>query len=235
MLLSILFWWGINIFFIPIFFKARIEEMTDQERKDLLISTGRNHPSLFLDVIDRIPHGGYHPQPGGNSPDWCTCMKCREMPTQAEILCCGRPPNHCQSDLPVHCFYDLHFFLYFAMCIMNEKWNRFVFFFQWHFFYFMYTLVHMHSSSQDFNLLILDELVLQIAQMYRQDVLALPQDVDYNKSKRHAGYRQFILWHHGRLGVGVRRVIPSCCVWAIRDKFPDQFGQYRGFVPSRLG
>lgn len=127
------------------------------------------------------------------------------------------------------------FFLYFAMCIMNEKWNRFVFFFQWHFFYFMYTLVHMHSSSQDFNLLILDELVLQIAQMYRQDVLAHPQDVDYNKSIRHAGYRQFILWHHGRLGVGVRRVIPSCCVWAIRDKFPDQFGQYRGFVPSRLG
>ena len=88
---------------------------------------------------------------------------------------------------------------------------------------------------QDVNLLVLDELVLHVAQMYRQDVLALPQDEDYNKGKRFAAYRQFILWHHGRLGVGVRRVIPSCCVWAIRDKYPDQYGQYHGFVPSRLG
>lgn len=31
----------------------------------------------------------------------------------------------------------------------------------------------------------MDELVLQIAQMYRQDVLALPQDEDYNKGKCH--------------------------------------------------
>lgn len=81
----------------------------------------------------------------------------------------------------------------------------------------------------------MDELVLQIAQMYRQDVLALPQDKDYNKGKRHAAYRQFILWHRGRLGVGVRRIIPSCCVWTIRDKYPDQYGQYVGFIPSRLG
>ena len=88
---------------------------------------------------------------------------------------------------------------------------------------------------QDFNLLVLDELILHVAQMYRQHVLALPQDEDYNKGKRFAAYRQFILWHHGRLGVGVRRVIPSCCVWAIRDKYPDQYGQYHGFVPSRLG
>lgn len=109
------------------------------------------------------------------------------MPTQAERICCGRPPNQCQSQLP------------------------------------------------DFNLLVMDELVLQIAQMYRQDVLALPQDEDYNKGKRHAAYRQFILWHHGRLGVGVRRIIPSCCVWTIRDKYPDQYGQYVGFIPSRLG
>lgn len=88
---------------------------------------------------------------------------------------------------------------------------------------------------KDFRLLVLDELVLHVAQMYRQDVLALPNDADYNKGKRHAAYRQFILWQHGRLGIGVRMVIPSCCVWTIRDKFPDQYGQYVGFIPSRLG
>lgn len=78
------------------------------------------------------------------------------------------------------------------------------------------------------------ELVLQIAQMYRQDVPALPQE-DYSKGKRHAAYLQFILWHHGCLGIGVRRIIPSCFVWTIRDKYPDQYGQYVGFFPSRLG
>ena len=83
--------------------------------------------------------------------------------------------------------------------------------------------------------MILDEFVLKVAQMYRQGVLALPQDVDYNKGKRNAAYRQYILWHHGRLGVEVRHIIPSCCVWAIWDKYPDQYGQYVGFVPSRLG
>lgn len=167
--------------------ETHIEEMSNEERRDLLLRTARTHPSLFLDVLDSNPHGGYHPQPGGNSPDWCTCQKCREMPTEAERLCCRRPPNNCQSDLP------------------------------------------------DFHLLVLDELVLQMAQLYRQDVLALPIDEDYNRGKRYAAYRQYILWHHGRLGVGVRRVIPSCCVWAIRDKYPDRFGQYHGFVPSRLG
>nr|XP_022290919.1 P2X purinoceptor 7-like [Crassostrea virginica] len=169
-------------------FRARIEEMSDEERKQLLIKAGELHPSLLLHIIDRpAPQGGFHPQPSAETPDWCTCLKCRDMPTQAERICCGRPANQCQSLLP------------------------------------------------DFNLLILDDLVLQVAQMYRQDVLALPQDEDYNKGKRHAAYRQYILWHHGRLGVGVRRIIPSCCVWAIRDKYPDQYGQYVGFVPSRLG
>ena len=40
-----------------------------------------------------------------------------------------------------------------------------------------------YLQLQDFNLLILDDLVLQVAQMYRQDVLALPQDVDYKNGE----------------------------------------------------
>ena len=51
---------------------------------------------------------------------------------------------------------------------------------------------------------------------------------------RHAAYRQFVLWRHGRIGQGVRRVIPSCVVWLIRDRFPSASGQYTGFQISRL-
>ena len=87
---------------------------------------------------------------------------------------------------------------------------------------------------QDFRVLILDPAVLGIARMYRQEIFALDDDNDYVKANRHTAYRQFVLWQHGRLGRGDRRVIPSCCVWGIRDKYPDPYNQYTGFVPSRL-
>ena len=39
---------------------------------------------------------------------------------------------------------------------------------------------------------------------------------------RHACYRKFIAWKFADpLGSGVRRRIPDCCVWHIRDTFPD--------------
>lgn len=74
-----------------------------------------------------------------------------------------------------------------------------------------------------------------VAQIYRQDVLALPQEEDYNKGKWHAAYHQFVLWHHGRLGVGVRRVIPSCCVWAIRDNIQTSMASVYQYVFKETG
>ncbi|XP_069139074.1 P2X purinoceptor 7-like [Argopecten irradians] len=85
-----------------------------------------------------------------------------------------------------------------------------------------------------FDVLVMDDAVLALARLYREDVFALPGDVDLNRANRHTAYRQYVLWQFGRLGAGIRKVVPSCAVWKIRDKFPNAFGQYTGFKPSRL-
>lgn len=91
------------------------------------------------------------------------------------------------------------------------------------------------SIVPDFQRLSSDDLVLLVARRYREGIIAAAPDTDLNRGNRHATYRQFILWHHGHLGAKNRRVIPSCCVWRIRDKFPDALSQYRGFIGGRLG
>ena len=81
----------------------------------------------------------------------------------------------------------------------------------------------------------LDEAVLALGRLYRREILVFNDDADWNKANRHQAYRQYILWTHGRLGAGDRRVIPSCSVWRIRDKNPYHFGQYTGFPACRIG
>ncbi|XP_052277713.1 P2X purinoceptor 7-like [Dreissena polymorpha] len=91
-----------------------------------------------------------------------------------------------------------------------------------------------HSINAEMRLMILDAGVLRTQMLYRNDVFArhAASEKDVNKSYRHAGYRQYILIHHGRLGLGVRRPVPSCCTWAIRGTFPDPDGFYVPYEPS---
>ena len=55
-----------------------------------------------------------------------------------------------------------------------------------------------------------------------------------DRSYRLAAYRQFIHWTYSRLCRGIRRVIPSCVVAAVRHKFPDSDGLYTGFKLAEL-
>ncbi|XP_073723657.1 P2X purinoceptor 7-like [Misgurnus anguillicaudatus] len=110
----------------------------------------------------------------------------------------------------------------------------------------MATLVEMKCCNQQPDMCvstlpqmeqyILQEGVLRLARTIWNDLRAVadvPEEGEDNRQFRHAAYRQYVAWQCGTLGAGNRVVIPSCVVWAIRDRFPDPNGQYRGFIPRQ--
>ena len=91
---------------------------------------------------------------------------------------------------------------------------------------------HCSSALGHFLQICLDEAYLRVHRQYWGDVTGLGnirEPGDDNREFRYAAYRHYIFWQYGSLGQGNRRVIPSCCVCKIRDKFPDPHGQYAGF------
>ena len=87
---------------------------------------------------------------------------------------------------------------------------------------------------QEMDLLVLDPTVLTMVGHYRADVFGVPTRGD-SDAMRHYAYHQFVMWQHGKLGIGNRHVILSCCVWQIRQTFPSENKQYTGFKVHRLG
>lgn len=88
--------------------------MTDDERRQLLLQIGERNLSILLHLIDKPVHQGVEA-----APSWCSCLKCRDMPTQAERICCKRPANKCQSQLPV----SYYLFTVLTITVTFEKVN----------------------------------------------------------------------------------------------------------------
>ena len=54
------------------------------------------------------------------------------------------------------------------------------------------------------------------------------------RSYRYAGYKQYTKWIHNGLGKGMRKVIPYCTIWAIRNYFPSENQEDTPFTESNI-
>ena len=60
------------------------------------------------------------------------------------------------------------------------------------------------------------------------------QTLFYCRAMRYAAYKAYTWWIHNRLGKGVRKVIPSCALWKIRNKYPSPDNLYTPFMESKI-
>ncbi|CAH1276890.1 Hypp9418 [Branchiostoma lanceolatum] len=82
-----------------------------------------------------------------------------------------------------------------------------------------------------FNNVIINEDALRFALIARWDLVRERAREPYeNRTYRLQACRQVTYWLHGRLGKRVRRIIPSCVVWAVREAYPEDSGQYTGYL-----
>ena len=89
------------------------------------------------------------------------------------------------------------------------------------------------TSSEGFNTVCLSKIVLKTALSALNDLRGDSINYVNNCAYRYAGYKQFTWWVHNYLGKGVRKVTPSCAVWAIRTKYLSEDGRYIPFMESK--
>lgn len=134
------------------------------------------------------------PPPSDGVQSSCTCNHCREIPSDIEKLCCRQTSTS-------SCFnssYKILKLTYRRLNILNLT---------------KLCTKQCLSCFQDFQRVVLDDLVFLLARRYTEDIMTSAPDADLNTGNRHSAYRQFILWHHDHLGARKCRVYPNCCVW----------------------
>lgn len=85
------------------FFQSRVQNLSLEQCQNLLVGIATRTPSLIFNLLDEstIP-SDQPPTPSMSSNlPWCTCTRCRDMPTDTEKVCCGRLPDQCTTLLPV--------------------------------------------------------------------------------------------------------------------------------------
>ena len=86
------------------------------------------------------------------------------------------------------------------------------------------------TLNAEFQQICLNEVFLRVTPVGYNDVKNHNKNGKFNnKNYRFAAYKIFTWWIHNRLGKGIRRSLPSCAVWRIRDQFPDENNFYTGF------
>ena len=84
------------------------------------------------------------------------------------------------------------------------------------------------TLSGVFHVTVLNRSVLTVCILDRSDLFA-DAPIYTPASYRKAAYRQFILYEHGYLGRGNRKVVPSCVVWKVHVTCPAPGGIYLGY------
>ena len=84
------------------------------------------------------------------------------------------------------------------------------------------------TTTDVFHDICLNRHVLSVCIIDRADFFG--DDVEFSPANyRKAAYRQYIMYSHGYLGRGNRKVAPACVVWKIRDNYPAPDNHYLGF------
>ena len=95
-----------------------------------------------------------------------------------------------------------------------------------------YDKVTCMSDHDGFQGLCLNRYVVQTAMYsYLEDTGPLDRNELPHRIYRYLAYRSLTRFIYHKLGRYERRVIPACCVKAIRDKYPSE--QYCGFKYAR--
>lgn len=87
------------------------------------------------------------------------------------------------------------------------------------------------ASSAPFEQLVLRRSLLEAVLLYQNPLSgAGPGQA---AALRHCAYRRYVSWRMGLPPTDAHPVVPSCCVWRIRERYPSPDGQYSGFTPVR--